>query len=1379
MLDFVTIDMTKDKKGTIIYPEFIVNRSNDLMVRGHGFYAVWDEERGLWSTDERDIQRLIDKEIFDYASEVADERKTLKLLRNFSSNKWKEWQQFCKSFPDNYQEVDAVIKFSNQKIKKSDYVTRSLNYPLEKGPYESYDRLMSVLYDPEEREKLEWAVGAIINGDSKWIQKFIVLYGGSGTGKSTFLNILQDMFPGYYSLFDAKDLGSNDSFSLESLKDNKLIGIQHDGDLSRIEDNTKLNSIVSHEEMSINEKFKSKYKTRFRTFLFMGTNTPVKITDSKSGLLRRLIDVTPTGDKLPIEEYNRLIETIRFEYPAIAYHCLEVYKNLGPHYYDKYIAVSMIQKTNDFFNFIEDNLDLFLNIDEDGLPLRVVWSRYKQYCEDANIKYPASMRVFKDELKNYFEEYKDRHNGQYSVYFGFLKNKFVYTGDDKKNDTGNNIQNNMGDSNDYICNISGSTGEAWLKFDKTVSEFDDIFKDCLAQYAKDDKPSCSWDKCKTTLKDLDTRKTHYMLPPENTSLVVVDFDLKNEKGEKDLEKNLEAASKWPQTYAELSKSGCGVHLHYYYSGDVHTLSHVFGPDIEIKVFKGKSSLRRALTKCNDIPIATISSGLPLREVKNVVTDFTIKSERMLREQIKKNLRKEIHPNTKPSIDFIHKILEDTYNSGLKYDVRDLRPAVQTFAMSSSHQADYCLRMVSKMKFCSEEPSDNTENYEDNRPILFYDVEVFPNLFIVCWKKEGKDQKVVKMINPKPSELEELRKFRLIGFNNRKYDNHMVYGRMMGYTEEQLFNLSQRIIVDKDRNAFFGEAYNLSYTDIYDFLSASNKMSLKKWEIKLGIHHQEFNWPWDKPVPKEKWMEAADYCANDVIATEETFNYKDVQADWIARQILALLSGLTVNDTTNNHTTKIICGNDKNPQSQFIYTDLSTIFPGYEYNPYGIDKSRYLEGTKIVSGKSIYRGEDPGEGGYVSAKPGIYLLAAVLDVASMHPHSAMVLNIFGDKYTKKFKNIVEARVLIKHKDYEAAKVLLESILDNLDSAGVLDIYLNDPKKAKALANALKTAINSVYGLTSASFDNKLRDPRNIDNIVAKYGALFMINLKHEVQDRGYKVIHIKTDSIKIANATPEIIQFVMDYGKEYGYTFEHESTYEKMCLVNDAVYIARYASAEKCQQLYGYIPENNQDHPLEWTATGTQFQVPYVFKTLFSKEPIEFEDLCETKSVTTALYLDFNEDLLLPFITDENGETISPPEDDPRRHNYRFVGKVGSFCPIQDGYNGGVLLREGVDKNGNQKFSAATGTKKRGKGDDVYRWMEAEVVKANGLQDKIDLSYYNALVDDAVDAISEYGDFERFVSDDPLEDMSWMEIPEGVGDEMAFEDFPMNKTEMVA
>ena len=75
----------------------------------------------------------------------------------------------------------------------------------------------------------------------------------------------------------------------------------------------------------------------------------------------------------------------------------------------------------------------------------------------------------------------------------------------------------------------------------------------------------------------------------------------------------------------------------------------------------------------------------------------------------------------------------------------------------------------------------------------------------------------------------------------------------------------------------------------------------------------------------------------------------------------------------------------------------------------------------------------------------------------------------------------------------------------------------------------------------SSPNAFKDPRNVDNIVAKRGALFMVDLKHFVQEQGFDVAHIKTDSIKIPRATPEIIEKVMEFGKKYGYTFEHEAT----------------------------------------------------------------------------------------------------------------------------------------------------------------------------------------------------------------------------------------------
>jgi hypothetical protein len=816
---------------------------------------------------------------------------------------------------------------------------------------------------------------------------------------------------------------------------------------------------------------------------------------------------------------------------------------------------------------------------------------------------------------------------------------------------------------------------------------DEILAEQPAQYpvGENQIPANKWSNVKTKLFDIDTKRLHYVVLPSGH--LVIDFDLKDESGEKSLQLNLEAASKWPPTYAEYSKSGKGIHLHYIYDEDPEKLSGIYGEDIEIKRLqvgaKGPTSLRRQFTKSNNIPIAHINSGLPLKGEK-VIDAKAVATERGLRELIIRNINKEIHPGTKPSIDFIKKILDDAYDAGLKFDVSDLRQRVLLFAINSSNQADYCVKLVNKMKFQSEEIDSTTTDgilprVEDDRDEVFYDVEVFVNLFIVSWKRRGSDQEIVKMINPSPQEMESLFKMKLVGFNCRRYDNHILYARFLDYDNARLFNVSSKIVHNEGSTGYFREAYNISYTDVYDFASAANKKSLKKWEIELGIHHQELGHPWDEPLPEERWLEAAEYCGNDVLATEAVFEH--LSGDWAARKVLAALSGLSVNDTTNQHTTRIVFGTNKNPENDLVYTDLSKMFPGYSYN----------------AGKSIYRDEEVGEGGYVYSEPGIYQDVALLDIASMHPTSIELLNLLG-KYTKRYSDMKKARIAIKRGDREALKTLLDGgLLPFLELADRGQFSLID------LSNGLKTALNSAYGLTSAHHNNAFKDPRNVDNIVAKRGALFMVDLKHAVQEQGFTVAHIKTDSIKIPNATKEIIDFVFEFGKKYGYEFEHEKTFDRLCLVNDAVYIAAY---------------KDKKGKREWTATGAQFAHPFVFKSLFSKEDIAFSDLCETKAVTgnSALYLDMNEDLA-------EGE-----------HKYQFVGRVGLFCPVESGTGGGLLMRE---KEG--KFYAATGSK-------GYRWLEAEVVSNLRLSDQINTAYHEGLVNDTIEHISQFGDFDKFVSE---------------------------------
>lgn len=218
------------------------------------------------------------------------------------------------------------------------------------------------------------------------------------------------------------------------------------------------------------------------------------------------------------------------------------------------------------------------------------------------------------------------------------------------------------------------------------------------------------------------------------------------------------------------------------------------------------------------------------------------------------------------------------------------------------------------------------------------------------------------------------------------------------------------------------------------------------------------------------------------------------------------------------------------------------------------------------------------------------------------------------------------------------------------------------------------------------------------------------------EMGYTVVHIKTDSIKVADFDERAEKFIMDFGKKYGYSFEREAIYSKMCIVDDAQYIAYEieADGEKLKEPF-------------WTVTGAKFAPPYLFKSLFSHEEITFDDFPETKAV---------DDAAIYLVYPSGAET--------------FVGRVGSFVCVKPEY-GGYLMRVKGDSR-----SFVTGTK------DLY-WAEAESVREH--PERINLDYYRAQCDDAVQTINKHYPFDEFVGCDP---MNFMFIPEGSPEEVPFE-----------
>lgn len=1352
MYDFLKVEKSWDnKKQRYVYsPSFVIRSAcKDLMVRGGKFYALYNPETGLWETKDPRAIELIDEQVYQYVYEKEGEQNMsdsehgpfIRRIADQRTGLVRNWHNFCENdYKGEWKPLNQKVIFSNQEAKRSDMASVKLDYPLQEGPTPYYDTICSKLYLPSEQEKWEWFVGSIIAHDQKSLQKMLVFYGEPGTGKSTIIGkvIAETIFNGfgygYATKFEANNLcGHGDNFGTQFLENDAVLAYDDDAEMQVITSKTTLNKIISHEAIEVNPKFARKFTVIPNCMLIVGSNEPVQLSPN-SGMNRRLIDVRPTGQKLAPDIYDECMEHLQFEKSGIAWRCYQTYKKLGKHHYDKYIAEDMLNRTSPFQNFVVEN---YLQL-KDGTSLAHAYDLYTSYAEMCRFKNVLVRHKFRDTLKLYYESYAD------SKFTGFKVERIGLKP--------------VGEDDAGSENLPGETNQEkpsnhWLIFDETSSLFDRAYQDCKAQYANEEgNPRQKWVNVTTTLKDLDTHKLHYVMTPGD--LITLDFDIKGSDGSKSFEKNFVKAEKYPPTYAELSKSGAGIHLHYIWTGgDPDVLSRVIEDNVEVKVAKGNSALRRMVTKCNSLPISELSSGLPFKDEggKKKVLDWEgFKNERALRQFIINCLLKKHHGYTKPECDYMKKELDSAYAKGFTYDLRDMQPDILNFALCSSNKSEYCLDIVNHLHLCSKDVEEaeakanisQTDEEYDNAPIIFLDVEISPSAkqareagtkfpdyipddtpahFVIVWKYQGVDE-VTTMVDPKASEVEALFKYRIIAHNGINYDSKMCYAAANGYSAEELYNVSQMIIskdpVLNEKVKFF-QAKKLFYADTYEY--PVSKIGLKEWEIELGITHLEWDKPFEWPVPNSQLNDYVNYCTNDVVSLEAVFNA--THTDFIAKEMLAELAGGSMIDTTNSLSTKFVMGDSDH--LELVYTDFTTgkqyedgvpfelkPITQAEYEALGDDWSgvepkniNHFPGYHFVlmdDGKchNMFRGIDMGRGGYVYNNEGMYGRAITKDSASHHPSSIEQLNLFG-KQTSRYSQLKQARYAIKHKDYDKVRKMFD---------GKLAKYLDDPSNAKTLSNALKLVLNAFYGMTSSQHNwFKAKDPRNVNNIVALRGAMVLKIIQDEVEARGFTVIHIKTDSIKIADPTDDILKFVDDLGAKYGYKFDIEHTWNRICLVDKAQFIG----------LHDY---DDPESPYEWDATGAKFQVPYIYKTLFSHEEITLNDFKEKiKSTTGTLHLVYNEGT--DYEVDE------------------YIGKCSQFTPVKQG-NGAHLYRV---KDGKRYAVANSINKDTG---EKYEWVESNSIDETN-SDIINRDFYIRKLNDAIKELSKWGDVDEFMNVDSI------------------------------
>lgn len=141
----MSISYRKPKKDKVeIYPKFMIKDSQDLMIRGGDFYAIWVENRHLWSTNENDAVELIDFEIekaeIEYRQAHPEEDVKTFYMRDGDSGMIDKWHRYCqRQKRDSYHMLDEEIIFGDSETTKEDYASKKLSYPLQPCDIHAYE----------------------------------------------------------------------------------------------------------------------------------------------------------------------------------------------------------------------------------------------------------------------------------------------------------------------------------------------------------------------------------------------------------------------------------------------------------------------------------------------------------------------------------------------------------------------------------------------------------------------------------------------------------------------------------------------------------------------------------------------------------------------------------------------------------------------------------------------------------------------------------------------------------------------------------------------------------------------------------------------------------------------------------------------------------------------------------------------------------------------------------------------------------------------------------------------------------------------------------------------------------------------------------------
>lgn len=365
---------------------------------------MYQPDKGIWTMNENDIARLIAtiqsnatiKQIEDISNQIrlkAEKRSvdTERYLVPCKNGIYNTKTKTLDAFSPNYVFLSKLATDYNPTIEMpvllNGWTPESFIKELSNNDTEIETLLYQVIND------------AVHPNYSR--KKAIWLYGSGSNGKSTYQDVIKNIVGNdCYSTLKFNEF--SERFRLHSLI-GKSVNIGDDVNAGvRVDDSSNFNSIVTHDSVTIEEKYKSPYHTTLYCTLIQSTNEMPTIRNKTNGTYRRMLIVpfenqfedTPENGEIK-ENYIKSKEVLEWILAKALSMDFEQFINPNA---SKALLEEYKADNDAILAFKQDVFDVLVSKGADIVPLTPLFNLYTIYCKKNKLR-QEKQRTFNKELK--------------------------------------------------------------------------------------------------------------------------------------------------------------------------------------------------------------------------------------------------------------------------------------------------------------------------------------------------------------------------------------------------------------------------------------------------------------------------------------------------------------------------------------------------------------------------------------------------------------------------------------------------------------------------------------------------------------------------------------------------------------------------------------------------------------------------------------------------------------------------------------------------------------------------------------------------------------------------------------------------------------------